>query len=155
MDEAGYNYLGTVERDGRRLILVIGGASNGRTRANAARALVDWGFAAWQSRPLVGAGNRVGYARVQGGNSRRLSLIVPRRYALSYPAGTKPPSQVDTRIVYQGPLKAPIARGAQVATLEVRMPDQDVARIPLEAGESIGRAGPLDRLVNGIAGLVP
>lgn len=153
-NEAGYNYLGTVERDGRRLMLVIGAAQSGRIRAKAAQALVDWGYSAWASRPLVGAGNRIGKARVQGGTARSVALVVPRRYALTFPNGQTPPA-VTTRIVYKGPIRAPVARGAEVATLEVLTPGQGLARIPLEAGESVGTAGPVDRLVNGLAALVP
>ncbi|MFA7588096.1 MAG: D-alanyl-D-alanine carboxypeptidase family protein, partial [Novosphingobium sp.] len=41
--EAGYNFLGSAQRQGRRLVLVIGGAASDAQRAKAARAMLEWG----------------------------------------------------------------------------------------------------------------
>ena len=66
-NEAGYNFLGSAERDGRRLIMVIGGAQSEAERAAASRALLEWGFTAFTSRPLFPSGKRIASARVQDG----------------------------------------------------------------------------------------
>ena len=150
--EAGYNFLGSAQRGNRRLVVVVAGSWIPESRANAARELLEWGFAGWDSRPLVGAGERVGEARVQGGASRAVGLTVPRTFALALPKGRHP--TVTTRIRYAGPLTAPIARGTPVAQLQVEVDGRAPYSLPLIAAESVGKAGPLDRLVNGLAGLV-
>ncbi|HVR89663.1 MAG TPA: D-alanyl-D-alanine carboxypeptidase family protein [Novosphingobium sp.] len=149
--EAGFNFLGSAQRGERRLVLVIAGTKHSHSRANAARELLEWGFAAWDSRPLVGTGQRVGEAQVQGGDVRHVALIAPRSFALALPKGQYP--NVTTRIRYNGPLKAPIAKGATVAGLEVEIDGQPPHTLPLVAASGVGTAGPLDRLVNGLAGL--
>lgn len=150
--ESGYSFLGTARRQGRRLIIVIGGAQSEAQRAQAARALLEWGFAAWQSRPLYSAGNVVGSARVQGGKARRVELVASRKLAVTLPRGST--AKPELRLRYRGPLIAPFDKGAELAELEVRVPGQPTATLPLVAAQSVGAAGPFDRLVNGLAGLI-
>jgi D-alanyl-D-alanine carboxypeptidase (penicillin-binding protein 5/6) len=42
---AGYCIVGSAQREGRRLIVVVMGAANGRSRTQDTRALLEWGFA--------------------------------------------------------------------------------------------------------------
>lgn len=148
--EAGFNFLGAVERGGRRLVLVVAGVWSEPQRAAAAKALAEWGYAAWDSRPLGDAGMVVGQARVQQGDARRVPLALLRKFTLAVPKGTRP--AVTTRIVYTGPLQAPIPKGAQVAGLEVQIAGQPVHYLPLVTTQAVGKAGPFDRLRNGLLG---
>lgn len=150
-DEAGFNYLGSAERDGRRLVMVIAGARTEEERAKASRALLKWGFAAWQPRPLFAKDAVVGEARVQNGEARSVPLAAGRNIAALFPKGQAGP--VTLRIVYRGPLVAPITKGAQVAELEITSAGLAPGRVPLYAGKSVGEAGPIDRLINGIMGV--
>lgn len=151
--EAGFNFLGSAVRDGRRLFVVIAGAPTAEARAGASRALLEWGFAAWRARPLYAPGSIVGKARVQGGAARSVPLRVERAVSAAVPAG-QPGKPVSVRIVYQGPLVAPVARGTKVAELEIVVDGTGAGRIPLVAAADVAKAGPLDRLLNGVMGLV-
>lgn len=150
--EAGYNFLGSAIRDGRRVFVVVAGAGSEAQRAAAARALIDWAYAAWDRRLLFGRGAEVGSARVQGGDSRQVALVASRDIGLALPRGSASLG-VALHIRYSGPLIAPIAKGAPVAELEIRVGSR-TSRLPLAAARAIGEAGPLDRLWNGIAGLL-
>ena len=152
-NEAGFNFLGSAERGGRRLIIVIGGAKSEAERTAASRALLEWGFSAWQSRPLFARGVRVGEARVQGGDARQVDLLAARSIAAVLPSGTG--TVAGLRIVYRGPLRAPLAKGAEVAELEILTNSLPPSRVPLITARAIGKAGPLDRLRNGLMGLIP
>lgn len=149
--EAGYNYLGSAERGGRRLLMVLAKAQNGRERKAASRALIEWGFAAWDARPLFAPGTLVGAARVQGGDAREVGLTALFAIHSVAPRGVSQP--VSLRIVYSGPIAAPITIGARIAELEIASAGQIPRRVPLFAASSIGKASLLDRLVNGLAGL--
>lgn len=151
-NESGYSFLGSAQRQGRRLMIVIGGATSEPQRASAARSLLEWGFAKWQSRPLFAQGKVVGTARVQGGDSRHVELIAPQTLAMTLPRGSAARPVLEIR--YKGPLVAPFDKGAQLAELEVQVPGQPTAVLPLVAAHSVRPAGPFDRLVNGLAGLV-
>lgn len=149
--EAGFNFLGAVEREGRRLIVVVAGVPTEPGRAQAARTLVEWGYAAWDSRPWLKAGDVLGEVRVQQGTERSLPVTVPRAFRLTALKGQ--PGTVRARIVYDGPLVAPIAKGAPVGRLEATVDGGDRYVLPLVAGQAVERAGPIDRLVNGLLGL--
>jgi D-alanyl-D-alanine carboxypeptidase (penicillin-binding protein 5/6) len=150
-DEAGYNFLGSAERDGRRLIMVVAGAHSEAERAAASRALLEWGLSEWQARPLFAPGKEVAEARVQAGDARSVPLVADRAITAVLPKGEQGP--IALKLSYRGPLVAPIAKGAQVAELEILAGEGPPSRLPLYAGAAVGKAGPLDRLVNGIAGL--
>jgi serine-type D-Ala-D-Ala carboxypeptidase (penicillin-binding protein 5/6) len=150
-NEAGFSYLGTAQRNGQRLVLVLAGVENGRLRGRLARSYVEWGFSAFDRRRLFDAGAVIGEARVQNGASRSVSLVARTPVAVNLVAGRTGPLQATIR--YDGPLKAPLAAGDQVAILEVTAKGMAPARIPLFASEAVATAGPLDRVINAIAGL--
>lgn len=151
--EVGYNFLGAVERDGRRLVLVVGGAPSETIRAEVARELAEWGYHAWDSRVLLRKGQVVGMARVQDGTARSVDLMALRDWRLAVPrrSGTR----ITTRIVYRGPLRAPLAAGQVVAGLEVNVAGLPPHDLPLVTRQRVNRAGPFDRVANGLLGLVP
>jgi serine-type D-Ala-D-Ala carboxypeptidase (penicillin-binding protein 5/6) len=149
--EAGFNFLGTAVRDGRRLVVVIGRSPTEPGRAAAATKLIEWGFAAFESKPFLTSDWVVGTVKVQDGDARDVPVSVPRAFAIATIKGL--PSRISARIVYDGPVRAPIAKGAPVARLIVSgtgLPDH---AIPLVAGVAVNKAGPIDRLVNALLGL--
>jgi D-alanyl-D-alanine carboxypeptidase (penicillin-binding protein 5/6) len=151
--ESGYSFLGTAVRGGRRIMIVIGGAPTEAARAQAARELLEWGFAAWDTRPLFAKGAVVGQAAVQDGAARKVALVLPGGLAVTVPRGAHP--QVKVTLRYRGPLVAPVAPKSVVGQLDVAVSGRLAARVPLVAGGSVGKAGAFDRLGNGLAGLLP
>jgi len=151
--EAHYTYLGTAERGGRRLVMVLAGVPTPREREKAAKALMEWGFSAWDGAPLVAAGKVIARAEVQGGTAPAVDLVAPRAYAASLPHGDHAP--VSMRVIYTGPLQAPIARGAQVAQLAIRVGAGPEAHLPLVAGADVPAGSAVDRLAAGFARLWP
>lgn len=151
--EAGYNFLGSAERDGRRLMLVVAGARSEGQRAAASRALVEWGFSAWQGEALFPAGTVVGEARVQQGEALTVPLATSHAVGAAAPRDANGPLALKVR--YRGPLVAPITKGQEVARLVIRNRDGVESTVPLVAAEGVSRARPLDRLRNGLYGLLP
>ena len=138
-EEAGYGFTGSAEQNGRRLIMVVAGLSSFNQRIEESVRLMQWGFNAWQSKPLFKKDTNVGSAQVQLGSSNEVSLIAPRDLAVTVPAGglSKTGSM---KIRYKGPVKAPIVKGQHIADLVVAMPDGEQV-MPLVAGEAVGQAG--------------
>ncbi len=149
--EAGFNFLGSAIRDGRRLVMVVAGAHSEDERSRASRSLLEWGFARWQARQLFADHAVVGTALVQGGDARQIGLAASQALFASYPKGDDAP--ITLRIRYKGPLVAPIAKGAEVAMLEIRAGTAPPSLVPLLASQSVGKAGLFDRLRNGLMGL--
>ena len=149
-NEAGYGFLGTAQRGGQRLVMVVAGADRATIRNRAAKAYMEWGFSAFDRERLFEEGAVVGTARVQGGDARRVNLIADRAVAVNVPTGRM--GELRASIIYDGPLRAPFEQGEEVATLVIDVPGMEPARIPLVAGESVAEAGFFTRMFNGVAG---
>ncbi len=146
--EAGYGFTGSAEQNGRRLIMVIAGLDSFNGRAAEAVRFMDWGFRSWQTRPLFQQGARVGEARVQLGSSDTVGLVAPRNLAATLPAGLG--RDLRASIVYNGPVKAPIAQGQHIANLVVQADGVPTMTMPLVAEEAVGEAGFFGRMWAGL-----
>jgi D-alanyl-D-alanine carboxypeptidase (penicillin-binding protein 5/6) len=100
---------------------------------------MNWGFNAWQTKPLYKSGATVGRAKVQLGSSSEVSLVAPQDIAVTMPAGLGG-SIRSTQIRSLVPLKAPIAKGDHVADLVVTT-ETGPQTMALIAGESVSEAG--------------
>ena len=148
-DEAGYGFTGSADQNGRRLIEVVAGLPSWNARVQESTRLIEWGFNAWSDKPLFPQGAKVGSARVQMGSSSEVPLVAPRNLAATVPAGlTSEPIQ--TKIRYEGPLIAPIAKGQEVAQLVITTGDTPPQVVPLVAGEDVARAGFFGRIWLGL-----
>lgn len=150
--EAGYNFLGTAERDGRRLVMVLAGSPKPKVRDDVARALLEWGFSAWSARHLFDQGQTIARAQVQEGDARTVPLVANRQVHATLPRGGG--QKVTLAVRYEGPLVAPVRKGDKVAELEIRVDGLAPGFVPLYAGRDVAPAGPFDRLVNGALSLL-
>lgn len=145
-DEAGYGFTGSADQNGRRLIMVVAGLDSWNARVTESKRLMEWGFGAWQAKPLFQQGAKVGTAKVQLGSSSEVSLVAPRNLAVTVPAGLVSGGATSMKVRYEGPLVAPIAKGQEVAQLVVTTGDTPPQVVPLVAGEDVGKAGFFGRI---------
>ncbi|MEA3039340.1 MAG: hypothetical protein QOE79_1853 [Sphingomonadales bacterium] len=150
-DEAGYGFTGSAVQNGRRIIMVVAGLATYGLRAEESVKFMDWGFRAWKSQPLFAAGRKVADAKVQLGGDSTVPLVAPRDLAVTLPAGAA--ANVQVKVVYDGPIKAPIAQGQHIADLVVSTPDTPPQTMPLVAGAAVGKAGFLGRIWLGLTSL--
>jgi D-alanyl-D-alanine carboxypeptidase (penicillin-binding protein 5/6) len=73
------------------------------------------------------------------GSEDEVALLAPRDLAVTLPAGLGGNAKV--RIRYNGPVKAPIAKGQHIADLVVLTGDTPAQRTPLVAAEAVEEAG--------------
>jgi serine-type D-Ala-D-Ala carboxypeptidase (penicillin-binding protein 5/6) len=138
-EEAGYGFTGSAEQNGRRLVMVVSGLTSFNQRIQESVRFMEWGFRAWQSKPLFKAGAKVETADVQLGDEDQVGLVAPRNLAVTLPGGAA--SNIQVKVVYNGPLKAPIRKGQHVADLVVSTPDTPPQSMPLVAETDVGEAG--------------
>lgn len=147
--EAGYNFLGTAERDGRRMVMVLAGSPTYTVRDAAARALLEWGFSDWQAKHLFDVGQPITKARVQDGADLTVPLVSEREVHALLPANA-PDRKVRLTAHYSGPLVAPVRKGERVGDLEIQVEGLAPGKVPLYAAADVPKAGTLDRLRNGL-----
>jgi D-alanyl-D-alanine carboxypeptidase (penicillin-binding protein 5/6) len=149
-EEAGYGFTGSAIRNGRRLVMVVSGLTGFNQRIEESVRFMEWGFNAWQTRPLFRANQRVGEARVQLGGDASVGLVAPRDIAVTFASGLG--QDLRARIVYQGPVKAPIAQGQHIADLVVTAGGVEQT-MPLVAENAVGEAGFFGRILAGLGSL--
>lgn len=150
-EQAGYNFLGSAERDGRRLAMVIAGAPSPAIRNKSSRQLIEWGFANFSSRELLPTGTKVGEAMVQDGSATSVPLLTESPVFANLPVGQDGSARLTLR--YRGPIDAPLHEGDEVATLRIAIAGQEPHDVPLIAGADMGKANAWQRLRNGLTGL--
>lgn len=135
IDETGYGLVGSAVQKGQRLIVVVNGLKNARDRASEARKLLEWGFRSFEQKQVFAEGESVGEASVFGGEKGRVALKAKGAVNLLVPRGSS--ERLAARIVYRGPLQAPVAEGAEVGRLLVTRGEVKTLDIPLYAAETV------------------
>jgi D-alanyl-D-alanine carboxypeptidase (penicillin-binding protein 5/6) len=135
-EESGYAIVGSVTRGGNRVFLAMSGMSSERERAEEARKLLEWGARAFQKSELFAENEVVGEAQAFGGDRPGVPLKAKGPVAIFIPITNK--DRLIARIVYEGPLAAPVEEGTRVGTLRVWIGDTLSQETPLFAAESVG-----------------
>ena len=150
-EEAGYGFTGSAEQNGRRLIMVVAGLDSFSGRIAESVRFMDWGFRAWKAQPLFKKGQEVEKAPVQLGSESEVGLVAPKNLAVTLPRGAS--ANMTVKLVYDGPIKAPIKKGDKIAQLVVSTPDTAPQVMPLVAANDVEEAGIFGRLWNGFMSL--
>ncbi|MEM1378764.1 MAG: D-alanyl-D-alanine carboxypeptidase family protein [Pseudomonadota bacterium] len=141
-EESGYAIVGSTLNDGRRLIVAMSGMSDQRERAQEARKLLEWGRRAFDEVALFDEGEPVGQVRLYGGATFSVPVEPADGLTFLVPLGAN--ERLRARIVFQGPVLAPVEKGDEIAELHLYFGD-DLAQVtPLYAAESVPR-GPIHR----------
>ena len=148
--EAGYGMVGTAKQGDRRLIAVVNGLTTAEDRKEEARKLLEWGFRSFTEVKLFDAGEKVGDARVWGGEKMYVPLTGNgdvNVFLPKFPANQK----LKADIVYNYPLKPPIKKGDPVAKLRVTSSSNASNEVQLFAAEDVEPSGMWRRGLDSLA----
>ena len=143
-EEGGYGQAASAIREGRRLMLVVNGMGSMAERAAETARLMEWGFREFTNTTLFRAGDLVAEAPVWLGTADKVPLVIPRPVALTSPVGQSVQPRVVAR--FEGPVAAPIAKGAKLGSVALTLADGRVMEYPLEAGADVPRLGAFGRV---------
>ncbi len=136
---AGYSLTGSARQGDRRIVFAFGGLTSERERQQEAEAMINWAFRQFAKASVGSEGQVMGEAPVWLGEARSVPLVLGEARDILIPAIAR--RQLDARVLYDGPIPAPIARGDRIATLEVDLPDMEPVRLPLLAGADVPEGG--------------
>jgi D-alanyl-D-alanine carboxypeptidase (penicillin-binding protein 5/6) len=151
-EEAGYGLTASAVRDGRRLVMVLAGLPGPKDRAREAASLLDYGYRNFKNYQLFTRGDAVEQADVWLGNAGSVPLLVQEDVWVSLTADGRRDLRV--KVVYDGPIPAPIANGSRVAELEITAPGLEPRRIPLIAGDTVQAASMFGRMTSALGYLI-
>ena len=144
-EEAGYGLVGSAKQGERRIIFVLSGLDTAQARAGEAEALTNWAFRQFAQTELGKAGTHIAKADVSIGAEKTVGLELGEDLSLLLPVN--PIEPLKTEIVYNGPIKAPIAKGDVIGELIISPEGLPEKRVPLLADRDVLRHGFVGRLV--------
>jgi serine-type D-Ala-D-Ala carboxypeptidase (penicillin-binding protein 5/6) len=151
-DEAGFGLTASAQRDGRRLIMVITGTGNMNERSAEAERLMEWGFRNFENVTIGRGGASFADAEVWLGETEKVAIVSEKDIVMTVPRAAR--RSVKVSVVYDGPVPAPIAKGAGIATLVVEAPNLGRQEFPLVAANDVARQGLVGRMVAVLSHLV-
>jgi len=150
--EGGYGMVGSAVQNDIRLIVVINGLDDPDDRASEAKKMLEWGYRNFETRTLFAANQPVGYAKVFGGESRSVKLASREPIKVMVPKNGS--EKLIARIVYSGPVRAPVAEGQPVGVVRVWRGPNVAMEAPVYAAEAIATGSTMRRAVDGVSELV-
>ena len=141
---AGYCLIATAKRGPRRLVSVVLGAASEEARARDSLNLLNWGFTAFDAVKLYDKGRAISQLRVFKGKQNAVGAGFTDDFVVSVPRGGA--DKVTVQLVSRQPLVAPVAAGAQVATLKLAVAGQAWGDYPVMALEEVPVAGLFGRM---------
>lgn len=132
---AGYALVGSAERGGRRIFMTLAGFATERERTDESRRLLHWAFDGFERRELFAQDSVVGSAGVFGGTRSSVDLRTREPIAVLIPKDSN--DAIEVRVVYNGPVPAPVVEGQRIASLQVWRGKTLSHEAPLYAGESV------------------
>jgi len=150
--EAGYGLVGSAVQNGLRLIVVVNGLRSEKERADEGKKLLEWGFHNFQSGLLFADGQEIARAKLFGGEKGHVPLTAAGAVRLMVPRGTR--ERITARVVYTGPVAAPVQEGQPIGTLKVWRGDFLALEVPLKAKESVGTGSMSQRAFDAASELV-
>ena len=134
-EESGYAIVASASSAGRRVFAAMGGMTSERERAEEARKLIDWGMKAFDRKQLFAENEVVGEASVFGGEKGGVALKAKGPVSILVPIANR--DKMIARIVYEGPVVAPVEAGMPVGSLKIWIGDTLSQETPLFTAENV------------------
>jgi D-alanyl-D-alanine carboxypeptidase (penicillin-binding protein 5/6) len=133
--EGQFGMVASVQQAGLRLIAVVNGVNDSDDRTTETKKLLDWGYRNFENRPLFAADQIIGHAKVFGGASSSVGLKsrTPVRMMVQRSGADK----IIARVVYTGPVRAPIEAGQQIGMIKVWRGETVALEAPLYAEAAV------------------
>jgi serine-type D-Ala-D-Ala carboxypeptidase (penicillin-binding protein 5/6) len=150
--DGGYGMVGSAVQNGVRLIVVINGLDDPDDRTSEAKKMLEWGFRNFETRTLFAADQPLGYAKVFGGDSRSVKLTPSQPVKVMVQKNGN--EKLIARVVYNGPVRAPVAVGQPVGVVKVWRGANIAVEAPVYAAEAVGPGSTMRRAIDGASELV-
>lgn len=148
-EEGGYSIVAAVNRDGKHLVLAMGGMENDKVRIEETRRIIEWALSSFERRTLFREGEAIADASVYGGDASSVPLVAGEQVDVFLPKDNS--QKLVARVVYTWPVRAPVEPGKAIGTLKIWNDKQLLREVPVETAGSVGvgalRSRALDALI--------
>ncbi len=151
--EAKYCLSATAKRDNMRVIAVVMGEPDTKTRNAEVSQMFDYSFAQYMNYPIIKEGESMGTLQIEKGVAPQLPLVAKHAYSVLLKKGSST-KDIRYELKIDGPLKAPIQLGQPIGKLVVYQGDKELKQFDVDAPLSVERAGWWRLLKRSFSGLL-
>ena len=147
-----YSLASSIKRKGRRLIAVGSGFNTKNERSKESLKLLTWGLTKFETINIAKKDKFITNVQVWQGTKKTLNVYLNKDVYKTIPKAKK--KYLKAKIIYDGPIAAPINKNDIVAELKIYFKDEIIGRYNLLAAENIKRQNIFSRLINSINYLI-
>jgi D-alanyl-D-alanine carboxypeptidase (penicillin-binding protein 5/6) len=150
--EAKYCLSATAKRDNMRVIAVVMGEPDTKTRNAEVSQMFDYTFAQYMNHAIIKEGDSMGTLQIEKGTTPELPLVAKHPYSVLLKKGSQT-KDIRYELKINGPLKAPVQIGQPIGKLVVYQGQQVLKEFDVDAPLSVERAGWWKLLKRSFSGL--
>lgn len=150
--EDGYSGLASVDRNGRRIIAAVAGLNSDKHRLQSLNEVIGGAWEFYAIKTIYPAGETIADGRVYGGVEGTVPLVAKSDVDVLLARGGSLDYRL--RVVYDGPLSAPVKKGTPAGELRVIGKEGIVYRAPLVTGADVPEGTLMNRAMDGLQELL-
>jgi D-alanyl-D-alanine carboxypeptidase (penicillin-binding protein 5/6) len=141
--EAGYCLSATAKRGSMRLLSVVLSAPTTKVRFAEATKLMDYGFANYETVPILKKDQVIqGDIAISGGKEELINGVAPQDIGFLIKAGDS--KEFEKEILLEEKIRAPLTKGQKVGTLNIRQGDKLMQSTDIVSDREIKKANVFD-----------
>lgn len=152
LSQSGYGLVGSAQVDGQRRIIVINGMDSETSRAEEAERIMRAAFREFSVSTPYKSGQTIGEVPVWLGQAETVPVVVNEDMKLAYASADR--NRLKSELVFNAPLKAPVAAGTEVGTIVISGPDGQLASQPVYTASAVAKMGLFDLAMEGLANAI-
>ena len=141
--ESGYGLVGSANRDGQRVVMVLNGMKSMKQRSSESRRLIDLMFREFKLYRFYDKDQPVDRANVWLGTKSKIDLVLEEPLHIVMARSDRRKMKVSVN--WNDPVAAPITAGQPIGTLVLELPSGKTS-YPLLAAENVDGLGMFDRV---------
>ena len=131
---------------------VVSGLPTDKARAEEGTRLFDWAGTAFERLRFFDAGEMIAEAKVYGGDASAVALATAAPLDVLLERGAR--DRIRARIVYDGPLVAPVKKGETVGVVRIYVGDDLLVEKPVVTMADIATGSMQDRALDAVGELL-
>ena len=138
--EAKFCLSATAKKDNLRVVAIVLGEPNTKTRNAEVASLFDYAFSQYTNLPILQEGDEIGSFEIEKGQVSKITLTANRPYSVLLKKGDGV-DDIRHELVLEEKIEAPITYGQAIGKIVVYKGDQVLTEFPLQSPQDVAKAG--------------
>lgn len=147
-ESAGYCLVSSAKRGEMRLVAAVMGTASEKARARESEKLLGYGFRFFETHQLYAADKPLKTMRIWKGETDSLALGLKKPLYVTVPRGRY--DNLNASLTVDNSIVAPVRKGQQFGTVNVRLGNDTLAKRPLVALQQVPEGGLWQRTVDSV-----